>query len=145
VARGGVEPPTFRFSVGRSYQLSYLAWFALTPVSRGERVHTVPEHLVAPETDHAPLRGRSTVVAVADDLDIRHRISKLVGEERSLRDQLSAGAISTDEEHARLQAVETELDQCWDLLRQRDALRAVGTDPAQARARSADVVEKYLG
>ena len=27
VARGGVEPPTFRFSVGRSYQLSYLAVF----------------------------------------------------------------------------------------------------------------------
>ena len=25
MARGGVEPPTFRFSVGRSYQLSYLA------------------------------------------------------------------------------------------------------------------------
>ena len=29
VARGGVEPPTFRFSVGRSYQLSYLAWVVL--------------------------------------------------------------------------------------------------------------------
>ena len=28
VARGGVEPPTFRFSVGRSYQLSYLAEWA---------------------------------------------------------------------------------------------------------------------
>ena len=25
VARDGVEPSTFRFSVGRSYQLSYLA------------------------------------------------------------------------------------------------------------------------
>ena len=25
MARDGVEPPTFRFSVGRSYQLSYLA------------------------------------------------------------------------------------------------------------------------
>lgn len=25
VARGGIEPPTYRFSVGRSYQLSYLA------------------------------------------------------------------------------------------------------------------------
>ncbi len=32
VARGGVEPPTFRFSVGRSYQLSYLAnKFGLPP------------------------------------------------------------------------------------------------------------------
>src|SRR4051812_13017337 len=39
VARGGVEPPTFRFSVGRSYQLSYLAG-----CTRGaKRVHTVPE------------------------------------------------------------------------------------------------------
>lgn len=25
VARGGIEPPTFRFSGGRSYRLSYLA------------------------------------------------------------------------------------------------------------------------
>jgi hypothetical protein len=25
VARGGIEPPTYRFSGGRSYQLSYLA------------------------------------------------------------------------------------------------------------------------
>jgi hypothetical protein len=25
MARGGVEPPTYRFSGGRSYQLSYLA------------------------------------------------------------------------------------------------------------------------
>ena len=35
VARGGVEPPTFRFSVGRSYQLSYLA------VLRG-RLYRIP-------------------------------------------------------------------------------------------------------
>ena len=40
VARGGVEPPTFRFSVGRSYQLSYLAsWSGETlpePIGAGE-------------------------------------------------------------------------------------------------------------
>jgi hypothetical protein len=37
VARGGVEPPTYRFSGGRSYQLSYLA----VPVSeRGEVYRT---------------------------------------------------------------------------------------------------------
>jgi hypothetical protein len=41
VARGGVEPPTFRFSVGRSYQLSYLAWVA---PRTAERESTLPEH-----------------------------------------------------------------------------------------------------
>ena len=39
----------------------------------------------------------------------------------------------------------TELDQCWDLLRQRDALRSAGGDTSTAAARSEDVVEKYLG
>jgi hypothetical protein len=48
VARGGVEPPTFRFSVGRSYQLSYLAG---APSPRAKRVHTIPEGFAAPETD----------------------------------------------------------------------------------------------
>src|SRR5262249_36974923 len=35
VARGGVEPPTFRFSVGRSYQLSYLAGLGSCYTSAG--------------------------------------------------------------------------------------------------------------
>ncbi len=34
VVRGGVEPPTFRFSGGRSYQLSYLTLAGLI-VPRG--------------------------------------------------------------------------------------------------------------
>jgi hypothetical protein len=34
VVRGGVEPPTFRFSGGRSYQLSYLT---STGVSEDQR------------------------------------------------------------------------------------------------------------
>jgi predicted nuclease with TOPRIM domain len=82
---------------------------------------------------------------MAEDLDIRHRINDLVREERSLRDQLAAGEISADAEHERLRRVEVELDQCWDLLRQRDALRAAGGDPGQAQPRGEDVVEKYLG
>ena len=39
VARGGVEPPTYRFSGGRSYQLSYLAVPARTP-DGGEATQT---------------------------------------------------------------------------------------------------------
>jgi hypothetical protein len=82
---------------------------------------------------------------MAEDVEIRHRISELVGLERSLRGRLSAGEITTDEEHARLRRVETELDQCWDLLRQRQALRDAGDDPAKAAARSESTVEGYLG
>jgi hypothetical protein len=37
VARGGIEPPTYRFSCGRSYQLSYLAAY----LPRGERTGEV--------------------------------------------------------------------------------------------------------
>jgi hypothetical protein len=82
---------------------------------------------------------------MAEDGDVRHHISELVETERSLRAQLSAGEITADEEHERLRRVETELDQCWDLLRQREALRSAGGDPSKAAVRSETVVEKYLG
>jgi hypothetical protein len=35
------------------------------------------------------------------------------------------------------------LDQCWDLLRQRRALRGAGRDPDEAHVRPAKVVENY--
>ena len=44
---------------------------------------------------------------------------------------------------ARIDALKVELDQCWDLLRQRRALREFGRDPDQAAVRPAAVVEKY--
>jgi hypothetical protein len=82
---------------------------------------------------------------MADDTSIRTRISALVSEERELRRKLSQGEIRADEEHERLRDVEVELDQCWDLLRQRDARREFGEDPDEATVRSEGVVENYLG
>jgi hypothetical protein len=80
-----------------------------------------------------------------DDRSIHVHIGELVTEERSLRQRLARGEISRQEEHDRLQAVEVELDQYWDLLRQREARRNVGEDPDNARVRPADVVEHYEG
>jgi hypothetical protein len=49
------------------------------------------------------------------------------------------------EDRRRLDQVSVELDQCWDLLRQRRARREFGDDPSQAHARDAGVVKKYIG
>jgi Protein of unknown function (DUF2630) len=72
-------------------------------------------------------------------------IRDLVAEEKALREHLQHRDITTTEEHDRLRRVEVELDQCWDLLRQRRALRETGGDPREARVRPADQVEDYLG
>ncbi|OBJ02347.1 hypothetical protein A5660_01800 [Mycobacterium alsense] len=71
-------------------------------------------------------------------------IRGLVAEEKSLRERLQRGDIDTSEEHDRLHRVEVELDQCWDLLRQRRALRESGGDPREAEVRPPDQVEGYL-
>ena len=82
---------------------------------------------------------------MASDKDPLSHIRELVDEERELRARLQKHEISADEEHARLRALEVELDQCWDLLRQRRALRETGGDPREARIRPPDEVEGYLG
>jgi hypothetical protein len=73
------------------------------------------------------------------------RINDLVAEEKALREQLQHAEISESEENKRLRQLEIELDQCWDLLRQRRALRETGGDPRDAAVRPADEVEGYLG
>jgi hypothetical protein len=78
------------------------------------------------------------------DESITTRIESLVAEEHELRSREQsddAGALEADQE--RLRAVEIELDRCWDLLRQRRALRDAGGDPDQAHVRDADTVERY--
>jgi hypothetical protein len=82
---------------------------------------------------------------MSNDPGIHERISGLIAEEKRLREQLAKGQISEDEEHARLNDVEVQLDQCWDLLRQRDALRAVGENPDGAAVRPPSTVEGYTG
>lgn len=78
------------------------------------------------------------------DSETLAHIRDLVAEEKTLRDQLQHGEIGESEEHDRLRRVEIELDQCWDLLRQRRALRESGGDPRQAEVRPASEVEDYL-
>ena len=80
------------------------------------------------------------------DESIAARIERLVGEEHDLRareqtDAADDNALETDRE--RLRSVEVELDRCWDLLRQRRALRDAGADPEQAEARDPGTVEGY--
>ena len=80
------------------------------------------------------------------DETIASRIERLVSEEHELRSREQSDAPREDALEAdreRLEAVEVELDRCWDLLRQRRALRDAGADPEQARARDAETVEHY--
>ncbi len=73
------------------------------------------------------------------DERVLERIKKLVDEEHKLY-----GAEKLDgQAHTRLEALRVELDQCWDLLRQRRALREFGGDPDQAKVRPPGVVENY--
>ncbi|MGE2729838.1 DUF2630 family protein [Mycolicibacterium vaccae] len=78
------------------------------------------------------------------DEDILARVNRLVAEEQELRSALQHREIDESEEHRRLRAVEVQLDQCWDLLRQRRALRQSGGDPREAQVRPPDEVEGYL-
>ena len=77
-----------------------------------------------------------------DDGDLIDRISQLVDEEHRLETAHVGTALSLDEQR-RLEAVNVQLDQCWDLLRQRRAHRNAGQDPDEANARSARIVEGY--
>jgi hypothetical protein len=77
-----------------------------------------------------------------DDPQIHGRIEQLVAEEHELWDRESAGGASEDDRQ-RLKQLQVSLDQCWDLLRQRRALREFGRDPDAADVRRPEVVERY--
>jgi Protein of unknown function (DUF2630) len=78
-----------------------------------------------------------------DDSTLRVQIEQLVAEERQLMHE-AEGQGSDDARHERLAKLKIELDRCWDLLRQRRALREAGSDPDDAQVRDSDTVERYL-
>ena len=77
-----------------------------------------------------------------DDTKIHGTIEQLVAEEHELWQKESAGS-TNDDDRRRLDALQVSLDQCWDLLRQRRALRAAGRDPEGADISGPEVVERY--
>jgi hypothetical protein len=84
---------------------------------------------------------------MADETVLSH-IEKLVQEEHALLAREQADVKNDDalaDDRARREQVSIELDRCWDLLRQRRALRETGGDPSQAHVRPPEVVKKYIG
>ena len=77
-----------------------------------------------------------------DDTQIHNTIEQLVGEEHELWQREAAGN-ADDADRQRLDGIKVSLDQCWDLLRQRRALREAGRDPDDAEVRRSEVVERY--
>jgi hypothetical protein len=75
-----------------------------------------------------------------DDNAVHQQIDALVAEEHQLR----SADHHTPADRARLETLEVQLDQAWDLLRQRAALRDAGGNPASAEPRPAAEVEGYL-
>ena len=77
-----------------------------------------------------------------EDEQIHGNIEKLVAEEHELYERGVGGGLN-DAEHGRLESIKVSLDQCWDLLRQRRALREAGFEPDSAKVRDPEVVERY--
>jgi len=79
-----------------------------------------------------------------DDREVIDRINQLANEEHELFAKESHGEAS-ERDKERLKSIEVSLDQCWDLLHQRRARRAAGSDPDEASVRDERTVEGYVG
>jgi Protein of unknown function (DUF2630) len=77
-----------------------------------------------------------------DNQQVLDRIDQLVKEEEELLHRHEGEGLD-DDEHARLQELQLQLDKAWDYLRQRRALRRAGDDPDEASVRDGGTVEDY--
>ena len=76
------------------------------------------------------------------DENVTQQINSLANEEHDLFERESHGKL-TDADREKLQHLQTLLDQCWDLLRQRRAKREFGQDPDEAQPRREKIIKGY--
>ncbi len=79
-----------------------------------------------------------------EDQKVFDQINKLAREEHDIWSKESQGE-ATEADRDRLRRIGVTLDQCWDLLHQRQALRSAGGDPRDAKVRDEKTVEGYKG
>lgn len=83
--------------------------------------------------------SRSVMTQHTTDSSVLNKIQSLAHEE----ERLYGHAQLSDHDHVRLETIRVELDQCWDLLRQRRARREFGQDPDTASVRPTSVIDSY--
>lgn len=88
--------------------------------------------------------GTGSEPADLSDDDLTARINALAEEEHELYERAGSGGGPDSADSARLAQVRLELEQLWDLRRQREALAAAGKDPDEAQTRDPAVVRHYL-
>jgi hypothetical protein len=90
----------------------------------------------------ADLKG-GILPPVPSDEQIQSVIDRLESEREEVRRREGASDPNLPQDRDRLEEIRLELDQLWDLLRQRQALRDAGEDPNKAHERSRGTVENY--
>ena len=77
------------------------------------------------------------------DRPIFDHINELSNEEERLWERAADGGGLSTADQVRLETIKIELDQCYDLLHQRQGRRDAGLDPDAAEVRPSEVVERY--
>jgi Protein of unknown function (DUF2630) len=79
-----------------------------------------------------------------DNRKILDEIKRIVDREHQLRAEMEQGQIDPEIERRELDRLDVALDQCWDLLRQREARRDARQDESDTAIRPASQVKNYL-
>jgi uncharacterized protein involved in exopolysaccharide biosynthesis len=81
--------------------------------------------------------------AIVADEELRQKIDELERELEELRREESHDSGRGPADQARIAHLEGEIEQAWDLIRQRGGRRDAGEDPDGASARPVETIENY--